>query len=154
MAKRKPTQRALKAKCWRIFSEYIRRKDADEGGTNYCFTCGQPKFWKELQAGHFIGGRTNAVLFNEEIVKPQCLMCNVFLRGNYGRYTLKMIDLHGRERVEEFMALKHQVKKYTTSELEELITDLKAKLNELDKPSSLHSPTQAGSEAQTTEQEA
>lgn len=118
---RNQTIRGLKARCWKIFSEYIRRKDADEGGTNYCFTCGQPKFWKELQAGHFIGGRTNAVLFNEEIVKPQCLMCNVFLRGNYGVYTLKMLDLHGREKVEEFMALKHKVVKYTRPDLEELI---------------------------------
>ena len=115
-----------------MFSEWIRRKDADEGGTNFCFTCGQPKFWKELQAGHFIGGRTNAVLFQEEIVKPQCLMCNVFLRGNYGRYTLKMIDLHGREKVEEFMSLKHQVVKYTRSDIEELIEKYKSRLSTLD----------------------
>jgi hypothetical protein len=125
---RKPTLRSLKDKCWKVFSEYVRRKEADEGGTNYCFTCGQPKFWKELHAGHFVGGRTNAVLFNEDIVKPQCVMCNIFLNGNYGRYTLKMIDLHGREKVEEFLALKHQVKKYTRSDLEDLIQTYKSKL--------------------------
>jgi hypothetical protein len=130
--KKKPTLKSLKNKCWRIFSEYIRRKEADEGGTNYCFTCGQPKFWKELQAGHFIGGRTNSVLFNEEIVKPQCLMCNVFLRGNYGKYTLRMLDLHGREKVDEFMSLKHHVKKYTQSDLEALITEYKNKIQELE----------------------
>lgn len=129
--KKKPSMGALKKKAWKVFSEFVRRKDADEGGTNYCFTCGAPKFWKELHAGHFIGGRTNAVLFNEEIVKPQCLMCNVFLGGNYGRYTLKMIDLHGRERVEEFMALKHQTKKYTRADIEELIDSYKAKVEEL-----------------------
>ena len=128
---KKPTLRNLKARCWKVFSEYIRRREADEGGTAYCFTCGQPKFWKELHAGHFIGGRTNSVLFNEEIVKPQCLMCNVFLGGNYGPYTLKMLDLHGREKVEEFMALKHQTKKYTKSDLEDLIQTYKQKLEEL-----------------------
>ena len=131
MKKKKTTLRSLKAKCWSVFSEYIRRKDADEGGTNYCFTCGQPKFWKELHAGHFIGGRTNAVLFEEDIVKPQCLTCNVFLGGNYGKYTLKMLDLHGREKVEEFMSLKHQVKKYTRSDLEALIDSYKQKLEGL-----------------------
>lgn len=128
---KKPTLRTLKAKCWKVFSEWIRRKDADAGGTNYCFTCGQPKFWKELQAGHFIGGRTNAVLFNEDIVNPQCLMCNVFLHGNYGKYTLKMIDLHGREKVEEFLALKHKTVKYTRSDLEEMIETYKQKLSSL-----------------------
>lgn len=126
--KRKQTLRSLKNKCWRVFSEYIRRKDADEGGTNYCFTCGEPKFWKELHAGHFVGGRTNAVLFNEEIVKPQCVMCNIFLSGNYGPYTLKMLDLHGREKVEEFMALKKKVVKYTRPDIEELIALYSSKL--------------------------
>lgn len=128
MRKKKPTLRSVKAKCWKVFSEYIRRKDADEDGTAYCFTCGSPKFWKELHAGHFIGGRTNAVLFNEEIVKPQCLTCNVFLGGNYGPYTLKMLDLHGREKVEEFMALKHKPMKYMRTDIEELICCYKQKL--------------------------
>lgn len=132
MKKKAPSLRNLKARCWKYFSEYIRRKEADEGGTNYCFTCGAPKFWKELHAGHFIGGRTNAVLFEEEIVKPQCLMCNVFLSGNYGVYTLKMLDLHGREKVEEFMALKHQTKKYTRADLEDLIDSYKKKIQELE----------------------
>lgn len=131
MPKKKPTLRALKNKAWKLMSEYIRRKDADEGGTNYCYTCGQPKFWKELQAGHFVGGRTNAVLLNEEVIRPQCLMCNVFLRGNYGRYTLKMVDEVGREKVEELMALKNKVVKYTHSDLEEKIEDLKQKLEGL-----------------------
>ena len=132
MKKKKQGLRTLKAKAWKLFSEWIRRKDADEGGTNYCFTCGAPKFWKELHAGHFIGGRTNAVLFVEEIVKPQCLTCNVFLGGNYGPYTLKMLDLHGREKVEEFMSLKHQVKKYSRADIEEMIAEYKQKLEALD----------------------
>ena len=129
---KKPTLRALKNKAWKLMSEYIRRKDADQWGTNYCFTCGQPKFWKELQAGHFIGGRTNAVLLNEEVIRPQCLMCNVFLHGNYGRYTLKMVDEVGREKVEELMSLKHKVVKYTRTDLEEKIAELKAKINDLE----------------------
>src|SRR5678816_1066938 len=129
--KKKPTLRGLKNRAWKIFSEYIRRKDADAGGTNYCFTCGQPKFWRELHAGHFVGGRTNAVLFNEDIVKPQCVMCNIFLGGNYGPYTLKMLDLHGREKVEEFMSLKHQVVKYSRADIENLIQTYKQKLEEL-----------------------
>lgn len=129
---KKATLKSLKNKCWKVFSEFIRKRGADEGGTNTCITCGAQKFWKELHAGHFVGGRTNAVLFNEEIVHPQCLTCNVFLSGNYGPYTLKMIDMYGRERVEEFLSLKHQVLKYTRSDLEALIESYKEKLRELD----------------------
>jgi hypothetical protein len=59
-------------------------------------------------------------------------MCNVFLHGNYGRYTLKMVDEVGREKVEELMALKHKVVKYTRTDLEEKIAELKAKIKDLE----------------------
>lgn len=124
--------KSLKAKAWRLFSEWIRRKDADEGGTVACFTCGALRYWKELHAGHFVGGRRNAVLFNEEIVKPQCILCNIYLAGNYHEYTLRMIDLHGREKVREFLQLRHKTLKYTRSDMEDLIEDLKGKLERLE----------------------
>jgi hypothetical protein len=128
---KRPTLKSLKNKCWKVFSEWIRRKDADEGGTVRCVTCRRLMYWKESQAGHFIGGRTGAVLFHEEIVHPQCVQCNVFLKGNYQAYTLYMVDKYGREKVDEFLQLKHQVRKYTTSELEEMIGKYKQKLSEL-----------------------
>jgi hypothetical protein len=128
---KKPTLKSLKNKCWKLFSEYIRRRNADEGGTTRCVTCGTAVYWKECDAGHFIGGRTNAVLFHEEIVHPQCKVCNIWKRGNYQAYTLYMLDKYGREKVDEFLQLKHQVRKYTTSELEEMIGKYKQKLSEL-----------------------
>jgi hypothetical protein len=39
----------------------------------------------------------NAVLFDEEIVKPQCVACNIFLRGNYTIFTTKLIKQHGMQ---------------------------------------------------------
>ena len=76
------------------------------------------------------GGRTR-FFFHEEIVHPQCKICNVWKRGNYQAYTLYMLDKYGREKVDEFLQLKHQVRKYTTSELEEMIGKYKQKLSEL-----------------------
>lgn len=129
--KKKQSLRSLKNKCWRIFSEWVRRRDADEGGTVHCVTCRKPIYWKEAHAGHFVPGRTNAVLFHPDIVNPQCPICNIWKGGAYHDYTLYMLDKYGREKVEEFLSLRRQVKKYTRSDLEELIESYKQKLSEL-----------------------
>ena len=68
--------KGMKKKAWAEFSKYIRLRSADSNGMVKCVTCpdDEPKkHWKEMQAGHFVGGRGNAVLFDEEIVYPQCL---------------------------------------------------------------------------------
>lgn len=97
MARRKksPLQRA-KDKAWSAFSKYIRLRDADIDGVCRCVTCGQEKPWKKIQAGHFIPGRTNRVLFDEKCVHAQCFVCNVRLGGNMIRYWLWMEKTYGR----------------------------------------------------------
>ena len=132
--KKKPTLRSLKAKCWKLFSEYIRRKDADAGGTERCYTCGETKFWKELHAGHGIPGRHNAVLFDAEIVRPQCPVCNVWKGGCYHIFTTKLIKEHGLAWWDKKLEGSRQVVKYTRVDLEEMIEDLKRKLEQLDLP--------------------
>ena len=130
--KRKPTLRSLKAKAWRIFSEYIRRRHADEGGTVACYTCGALLWWKESQAGHAIGGRHNAVLLDEEICRPQCVRCNVFLRGNYPIFTARLIRERGLEWFEAKLDGARQVVKLTRADLEETIQTYKQKLLEVE----------------------
>ena len=119
--KKSPSLKSLKAKAWKVFSEYIRKRGADEGGTNTCITCGKLAHWKELHAGHFVGGRRNAVLFNEDLTHPQCVTCNIFLGGNYQAYTLKMLDMYGRDKVDEFLALKHKTVKLTRADFVDII---------------------------------
>lgn len=121
MAK-KPSRKTLKNKAWKIFSEYIRRSYADEDGCCKCVTCGKVDHWKNMQAGHSVGGRTNAVLFHEEIVHPQCAGCNIFKNGAYAEYTLYMIDRYGREKFEQLLALKNTTTKITEADLMRIIT--------------------------------
>ena len=128
---KKPTLKNLKNKCWKLCSEWVRRKDADANGFCSCVTCGGTLFWKQAQAGHFVGGRTNSVLFHPDLVHVQCYVCNCIKHGNYAAYTLFMLDKYGRAKVEEFLALKHKIVKYTRSDLEELIESFKRKLAEL-----------------------
>lgn len=126
--KKKPTLKGLKNKCWRLFSEYIRRKDADAGGTEHCYTCEALAHWKELQCGHGIGGRHNAVLFDEEICRPQCVRCNVFMRGQYPIFTAKLIRENGLEWFERKLEQARQVVKLTRADFEEMIQTYKQKL--------------------------
>jgi hypothetical protein len=132
LPKKLPSLKTLKNRAWKLMSEWVRRRDADEGGTTSCVTCRAPIFWKEAQAGHFVGGRTNAVLFHPDLVHVQCVACNVFRGGNYAAYTLFMLDLYGREKVEEFLSLKHKTVKLTRTDLEEIIEKYKTKLKELE----------------------
>jgi Bacteriophage Lambda NinG protein len=127
MPKSKRTSSLAKAKkdCWTAFSIYIRTRDCIRFGNSLdigmCVTCGRTKHFKELQAGHFIPGRNNAVLFDERIVYSQCVGCNgnppMGLGGNYVEYFIFMEQEWGREKIDEFRALKFKTVKYTAIDL-------------------------------------
>lgn len=121
MAKKKVKKiKTIKKKAWDMFSLYIRQSYADNYGWVKCYTCDKTGIWKDFQTGHFVGGRHNAVLFNEECVRIQCVHCNIFLRGNYQAYTVRMIDEVGREKVDELLELKYAVKKLSYSDIEDI----------------------------------
>lgn len=131
MAKKKSDKQKAKEKAWVAFSRYIRTRDClrfrnslDEG---ICITCKREYPFKHLQAGHFISGRGNAVLFDERIVYSQCSGCNVHLRGNYVEYFVFMEKEWGRDMIDEFRALKYQTKIYKVFELQALEEEFKAK---------------------------
>ena len=106
--RKEPTLSALKRRVWKLFSEYIRRRESLKNAdrTVACYTCGIILPWKKMQCGHFVGGRGNAVLFNEDAVRCQCYVCNVILHGNYQIFTLKMLDEVGKEKVQQLLDLK------------------------------------------------
>ena len=136
----KKTSRAkAKDKAWVAFSRFIRTRDCirfsgypDRG---QCVTCKANKLFTELQAGHFIGGRGNAVLFDERIVYSQCYYCNAKpprgLGGNYVEYFVFMEQEWGREKIDEFRALKATTKIYKEFHFVELEQEFKDKTKKL-----------------------
>ena len=119
----------LKKKAWTLFSQYIRRKYADENGYVRCVTCGVKRHWDDgMQSGHFIDSRNNTVLFDERLVFPQCVGCNMFKSGAKVRYTLFMLKQgYTVEEIEGFQRMTQEVKKVTILDYMELIdkyTDL------------------------------
>lgn len=107
--KRKRSPKAImKDKAWAAFSKYIRLKYANEQGYEECYTCGAVKHYKQMQAGHGIGGRNNSVLFMEDVVRPQCAGCNLWGGGKYSIFTEKLIREYGADKYAELVILSNQ----------------------------------------------
>lgn len=124
--------RLLKVVLWKLFSEYVRKKYAGQMGWVECYTCEMPyESWKVVQCGHAIGGRHSAVLFDADICRPQCVRCNVFLRGNYPIFTTKLIKENGMEWWEKKLAGASLIVKFTRADIEALIQNYKQKLEGL-----------------------
>jgi hypothetical protein len=128
----KQQPKALKTKCNKLFSEYIRRKYSDKDGIAECFTCGVRKPWQDLQLGHGICGRGNFVLYLEEVCRPQCPYCNVLLSGRYEIFVPKLHDLYTREQYEEWERSARKPFKRTKADYIDLVYELQGYLRDLD----------------------
>ena len=71
------------------------------------------------------------MLFNPDIVKAQCMGCNVFKKGNKDFYTPKMIKEYGQDKVLEFLELRHNKDKtWRREELYKVIEIYQDKIQE------------------------
>jgi hypothetical protein len=131
-----------KKKAWDQFSLYIRVRDAlrTTGGVVDCVCCScgrvKPAFGKGcIQAGHFIPGRKNIVLFSEIGVHGQCSYCNGVvlggLKGNWPGYYEFMLKHYNQEVINHLLIQAKQVKKYTPIDLEEMRDDYKRRYTDM-----------------------
>ena len=136
MKKKQPTLSALEEKLDRLFSEFIRRRDADEGGTVECVSCQKLMHWTGdgAQAGHFVKRQHRATRWDERNVNVQCVRCNKWLDGNEGEHGAYIIRKYGLSAHEELLALKRTVRKFTRADLQDLIDLYKKKLEQLNDP--------------------
>ena len=135
----KPTKRKSKSKLkeevWSIFSEYIRKRDClkttNDIDWGKCITCETLRKRGELDAGHFVPGRHNSILFEETCVHAQCRRCNRFLGGEPLKYRRAIIRLYGEgyDIILEEKAM--ETKKFTISELEGMKETFRNKIKEL-----------------------
>ncbi len=130
--KKKNSISSLKKVCWKLCSEYNRRKNANEQEMVGCITCGKYQHWKKQQAGHFIPGRNNAYLFDDRGIFAQCFGCNCMKAGMWVEYEAFMIRTFGIDLVDELKALKYVTRKFTPSDLKDLIEEYKLKIKRLD----------------------
>jgi MinD superfamily P-loop ATPase len=117
------------------FSRYIRTRDAlkTTGTTTYakCITCGNIQHISDMDAGHVIPGRDNAILFSEDLCNAQCRVCNRFHGGRLQEYKKVLIEVYGLNKWEEWEAMKHTHVKFTQADYEELAAKYRDKTKKL-----------------------
>lgn len=133
---KKKTLGKLKQDVWKIFSRYIRLRDAilttDDTDFVACVTCNRLKPVKEVDAGHFISRVHTHLLFDEQNVHAQCKRCNMPPdSGEQYKYSLSIKGLYGQLTLNRLVQEKSVMRKYTRKELEELKLFYKNKLKEL-----------------------
>ncbi len=125
--KKKKGVKYWKKKAWNEFSKWVRLRDAIKTtrtkDTLLCCTCNKPYPAFGIgcaQAGHFIPGRSHALLFREQGVHGQCYNCNHTLKGNWVEYEKFMLKRYGQKVVDEEKAAKYENFKYIAIDLEEI----------------------------------
>lgn len=122
-----------KKQAWKIFSELVRRSEADEWGNVTCVTCGKRAKWNEgMQSGHFIPGRNNAVLFDRRGVHVQCVGCNYFGKGAHIAYRAWMERKYGIAVINLMEKEARKTVKYSKEDYANMISKWVGELKKLD----------------------
>ncbi len=121
----------LVQKADKIFSEYIRRRNADIFGTAECVTCGKKDHWKQLQCGHFQSRKHYATRWDETNCQVQCSGCNVFRYGEQYKFSLFLEKEYGAGTSEELAQKASGIVKLSNFDLEYLILHYKNLLSNL-----------------------
>ena len=106
----------LLEKTQKVVNAYIRKRD--EGLP--CISCGGIG----NQAGHYFTVKGySALRFNEWNIHLQCAGCNMYKHGNQAMYRIGLVERIGENAVKEleFEAVNNRVKKWTRTELNDLI---------------------------------
>lgn len=102
-------------------------------GQCVCVTCGKIGAWnsgiKGMHTGHFLAGRGNSILFEDDNVAPQCSGCNYYGSGEQQLFRKWMIAVRGMETVERLERLKATTTQFTREELVDMRIAFKARLD-------------------------
>lgn len=117
-----PLPRLLK-KAEKVFNSYVRKRDeglrcisCDNGGVDH--------------AGHYLNqGQHSLFRFDETNVNGQCVSCNLFRHGNLIHYRKGLVKRYGLEAVEFLESQGSYKKKWSRTELENIIKTYASKTN-------------------------
>lgn len=121
----------LKDKLDRIFSEYIRLRDADANGYCRCISCDAIHHWKDVDCGHYVNRSHMATRYDERNCNAQCRKCNRFDEGNNIGYTKGLIAKYGDKVIDELYVKKYTISKMSKAEFEILIDHYKTEVKKL-----------------------
>ena len=143
MKRKKTEYQRTKDKAWKAFSWYIRLRDAvlTTGTTEaaVCCTCGKAFPVNDLQAGHFIPGRKNGILFDDRGVHAQCRGCNLYGRGRVVEYRDYMLKRYGQDVIDDLYYRAKQSLSLSMDVLQALATEYKRRAEMIGLNEEVHS---------------
>ena len=105
----------------KVFSLYIRLRYA-KNEIAQCFTCGKKDHYKRLQCGHFQSRKHYSTRWDEINCQVQCAGCNVFRYGEQFVFGKNLDMEFGKGCSESLYYKAKQTVKYSTNDINELIT--------------------------------
>jgi hypothetical protein len=101
----------IRDKADNVFSKFIRNRD-----NHTCYTCGKQMKPSESQCGHYESRSHLGTRYSEENCHCQCVGCNVFKKGNYPIYALRLQEEYGKDILEKLHREAMTIKKNTDYE--------------------------------------
>jgi hypothetical protein len=104
----------------------------DSRGSHYCkcFTCRQDFKVEELNCSHFVRRGNGGLKWDPRNVHLACNNCNIVLDGNEEVYEIRLDLKYGPGTAEMLRKVGRETKKWTTSELQELLAHYRKLNNE------------------------
>ena len=107
-----------------VFSEYIRKKNADSKGYVTCITSGRKFHYSEVDAGHFISRKEMSTRWHEDNVHPQSRYDNRYRYGKQYEYGLAL-DRKKKGLAKRLYKLSKETVKYSLNDLKDLLEKYK-----------------------------
>ena len=124
----------LKKELDKIFSVFIRLRDATDEGLCQCFTCGKVSHYKTgMQNGHFQSRSFLSTRFDEENCQPQCVGCNMFKQGEQWKFGMNMNAKYGIGTSNKLEFISRQKVKFSRIDYEDKISYYKSLVKNLKK---------------------
>jgi hypothetical protein len=116
----------LTEKAQKVFNAWVRRRDTYMDQFATCISCERVFYISTMDAGHYVPVRGGSFLrFHEWNVNAECKGCNGFDDFHLVGYRKNLIEKIGLENVEWLEANRRTVKKWSMSELLEIIEKYK-----------------------------
>ena len=131
--KKSPSLSALVERLDKVFSKYIRLRDAMPSGLFRCISCGKIKPIEQADCGHFHSRTHMSTRFDEDNCHAECRYCNRFSADHLIGYRENLIKKIGEQRFKRLDIKAHETKKWSHFELEQLAKYYRALVQKLQK---------------------
>ena len=131
--KKSPSLSVLVDRLDKVFSKYIRLRDAMPGGLFRCISCGKIKPIEQADCGHFHSRTHMSTRFDEDNCHAECRYCNRFSADHLIGYRENLIRKIGEQRYLLLEVKAHETRKWSHFELEQLTKYYKSLVVKLQK---------------------